>query len=69
MTLPPILFAVAVRGMYYAPEHKRSYDFVGDNVFPAIGVMAFAMLSTQVTSSAQTLLLGKTGSSTLKKNR
>ncbi|KAF9905819.1 hypothetical protein EC991_001295 [Linnemannia zychae] len=47
MTLPPILFAVAVRGMYYAPEHKRSYDFVGDNVFPAIGVMAFAMLSTQ----------------------
>ncbi|KAF9143540.1 hypothetical protein BGX30_000156 [Mortierella sp. GBA39] len=47
MTLPPILFAVAVRGMYYAPEHKRSYDFVGKNVFPAIGVMAFAMLSTQ----------------------
>ncbi|KAK5814396.1 transmembrane amino acid transporter protein-domain-containing protein [Linnemannia elongata] len=47
MTLPPILFAVAVRGMYYAPEHKRSYDFVGNNVFPAIGVMAFAMLSTQ----------------------
>ncbi|KAF9934833.1 hypothetical protein FBU30_010806 [Linnemannia zychae] len=47
MTLPLILFAVAVRGMHYAPEHKRSYDFVGDNVFPAIGVMAFAMLSTQ----------------------
>ncbi|KAF9136221.1 hypothetical protein BGW39_003666 [Mortierella sp. 14UC] len=47
MTLPPILFAVAVRGMYYAPEHKRSYEFVGNNVFPAIGVMAFAMLSTQ----------------------
>ncbi|KAG0218517.1 hypothetical protein BGX33_006995 [Mortierella sp. NVP41] len=47
MTLPPILFAVAVRGMYYAPDHKRSYDFVGNNVFPAIGVMAFAMLSTQ----------------------
>ncbi|KAF9959300.1 hypothetical protein BGZ72_009877 [Mortierella alpina] len=47
MTLPPILFAVAVRGVEYAPEHKRSYDFVGNNVFPAIGVMAFAMLSAQ----------------------
>ncbi|CAO3565995.1 unnamed protein product [Mortierella alpina] len=47
MMLPPILFAVAVRGFEYAPEHKRSYDFVGNNVFPAIGVMAFAMLSAQ----------------------
>ncbi|KAI1314553.1 hypothetical protein EDD11_001982 [Mortierella claussenii] len=47
MTLPPILLAVAIRGFYYAPDHKRSYAFVGDNVFPAIGVMAFAMLSTQ----------------------
>ncbi|KAF9979897.1 hypothetical protein BGZ75_009109 [Mortierella antarctica] len=47
MTLPLILFAVAVRGFEYAPEHRRSYDFVGDNVFPAIGVMAFAMLSAQ----------------------
>ncbi|KAF8938030.1 hypothetical protein BGZ58_001712 [Dissophora ornata] len=46
-TLPPILLAVAVRGVHYAPEHKRSYAFVGDNVFPAIGIMAFAMLSTQ----------------------
>ncbi|KAF9333847.1 hypothetical protein BG006_003051 [Podila minutissima] len=47
MTLPPILFAVAFSGFQYAPDHKRSFDFVGDNVFPAIGVMAFAMLSTQ----------------------
>ncbi|KAF9382605.1 hypothetical protein CPB97_007041 [Podila verticillata] len=47
MTLPPILFAVAYSGFQYAPDHKRSFDFVGDNVFPAIGVMAFAMLSTQ----------------------
>ncbi|KAF9570692.1 hypothetical protein EC968_001476 [Mortierella alpina] len=47
MTLPPLLFAVAIRGFEYAPEHKRSYDFVGENVFPAIGVMAFAMLSAQ----------------------
>ncbi|KAI7832698.1 transmembrane amino acid transporter protein-domain-containing protein [Gamsiella multidivaricata] len=46
-TLPPILLVVAIRGFHYAPEHKRSYEFVGDNVFPAIGVMAFAMLSTQ----------------------
>ncbi|KAF9583650.1 hypothetical protein BGW38_008946 [Lunasporangiospora selenospora] len=47
MTLPPILAIVALRGFHYAPDHKRSYDFVGDNVFPAIGVMAFAMLSAQ----------------------
>ncbi|KAF9427531.1 hypothetical protein BGZ94_004734 [Podila epigama] len=47
MTLPPILVAVAYSGFQYAPDHKRSFDFVGDNVFPAIGVMAFAMLSTQ----------------------
>ncbi|KAF9105960.1 hypothetical protein BGX27_009391 [Mortierella sp. AM989] len=47
MTLPPILLVVAIRGFYYAPDHKRSYAFVGENVFPAIGVMAFAMLSTQ----------------------
>ncbi|KAG0249306.1 hypothetical protein BG011_009434 [Mortierella polycephala] len=47
MLLPPILFAVAVRGFEYAPDHKRTYNFVGDNVFPAIGVMAFAMLSAQ----------------------
>ncbi|KAG0319982.1 hypothetical protein BGZ99_004804 [Dissophora globulifera] len=46
-TLPPILLAVAIRGFHYAPDHKKSYAFVGDNVFPAIGVMAFAMLSTQ----------------------
>ncbi|KAG0342269.1 hypothetical protein BG004_005707 [Podila humilis] len=47
MCLPPLLFAVAYSGFQYAPDHQRSYDFVGDNVFPAIGVMAFAMLSTQ----------------------
>ncbi|KAF9186665.1 hypothetical protein BGZ51_009338 [Haplosporangium sp. Z 767] len=47
MLLPPILFAVAVRGFEYAPDHKRTFSFVGDNVFPAIGVMAFAMLSAQ----------------------
>ncbi|KAF9197435.1 hypothetical protein BGZ49_002109 [Haplosporangium sp. Z 27] len=47
MTLPPILLIVAIRGFHYAPDHKRSYAFVGDNVFPAIGVMAFAMLSAQ----------------------
>ncbi|KAF9346282.1 hypothetical protein BGX34_004066, partial [Mortierella sp. NVP85] len=46
-TLPPILLVVAVRGFHYAPEHKRSYGFVGDNVFPAVGIMAFAMLSAQ----------------------
>ncbi|KAF9991709.1 hypothetical protein BGZ80_005833 [Entomortierella chlamydospora] len=47
MTLPPILLVVAIRGFHYAPDHKRSFEFVGDNVFPAIGVMAFAMLSAQ----------------------
>ncbi|KAG0198483.1 hypothetical protein BGX28_008063 [Mortierella sp. GBA30] len=47
LTLPPILLIVGIRGFAYAPDHKRSYDFVGDNVFPAIGVMAFAMLSAQ----------------------
>ncbi|KAF9961327.1 hypothetical protein BGZ65_010887, partial [Modicella reniformis] len=46
-TLPPILLVVAIRGVHYAPKHERSYAFVGDNVFPAIGVMAFAMLCTQ----------------------
>ncbi|KAG0051525.1 hypothetical protein BGZ83_003605 [Gryganskiella cystojenkinii] len=47
MCLPPILFVVAIRIFHYAPDHKRSYAFVGNNVFPAIGVMAFAMLSAQ----------------------
>ena len=47
MCLPPILVVVAIRVFNYAPDHKRSYDFIGNNVFPAIGVMAFAMLSTQ----------------------
>ncbi|KAG0198986.1 hypothetical protein BGX31_004411, partial [Mortierella sp. GBA43] len=46
-TLPPILLVVAVRGFHYAPEHQRSYAFVGDNVFPAIGVMSFALLCSQ----------------------
>ncbi|KAG0227840.1 hypothetical protein BGW41_003655 [Actinomortierella wolfii] len=47
MLLPPILLVVAIRGMHYAPEHDHELTFVGDNVFPAIGVMAFALLSTQ----------------------
>jgi sodium-coupled neutral amino acid transporter 11 len=48
MTLPPILLIVAIRGIYYYPDHQRSYQFVGEDVFPAIGIMAFAMSSVPV---------------------
>ncbi|KAF9434811.1 hypothetical protein BGZ76_007380 [Entomortierella beljakovae] len=60
MTLPFIVAIVAIRGIHYAPEHKRSYEFVGDNVFPAIGVMAFAMMSTQTAFSNFTSMIQPT---------
>ncbi|KAF9974050.1 hypothetical protein BGZ73_002669 [Actinomortierella ambigua] len=47
MLLPPVLLVVAIRGLHYAPEHDHQLTFVGSNVFPAIGVMAFALMSTQ----------------------
>ncbi|KAF9159052.1 hypothetical protein DFQ26_006958 [Actinomortierella ambigua] len=52
-TIPVVLslFGVTaerpIRGLHYAPEHDHELTFVGNNVFPAIGVMAFALMSTQ----------------------
>src|SRR5690606_4933024 len=46
LCLPFIIGSVAIRAPYYTGDEKVEFVFVGDNVFPAIGVMAFAFMST-----------------------
>ncbi|ORX95589.1 hypothetical protein K493DRAFT_282746 [Basidiobolus meristosporus CBS 931.73] len=45
--LPIISLTVAIRAPKYAAEHDISYDFIGDNVLGAIGVMSFAFVVNQ----------------------
>ncbi|ORX95588.1 hypothetical protein K493DRAFT_314946 [Basidiobolus meristosporus CBS 931.73] len=47
LCLPIISLTVAVRAPYYAGKHTVEYNFVGDNLFPAIGVISFAFVCTQ----------------------
>ncbi|RUS28001.1 transmembrane amino acid transporter protein-domain-containing protein [Jimgerdemannia flammicorona] len=48
LLLPIILLSIIIRAPAYAPKHDAPLTWTGTNVFPAIGIMAFAFVSSHV---------------------
>ncbi|KAK9710684.1 hypothetical protein K7432_008259, partial [Basidiobolus ranarum] len=46
--LPIISIIIGLRAPLYAKEHHTEYNWFGDNVFPAIGIMSFSYVTTPV---------------------
>ncbi|ORX94620.1 hypothetical protein K493DRAFT_337709 [Basidiobolus meristosporus CBS 931.73] len=46
--LPIMVVIVALRAPLYSKEHHPRYDWFGENVFPAIGIMGFSYVTTPV---------------------
>ncbi|KAI7873336.1 transmembrane amino acid transporter protein-domain-containing protein [Mucor mucedo] len=48
LCLPVILLAILIRAPAYAPKESIPLEFIGDDVFGALGIMAFAFTCHQV---------------------
>lgn len=48
LLLPVILFTIIIRAPLYTAGHRVPLNWVGPNFFPAVGIMAFAFVCTQI---------------------
>lgn len=63
LCLPVILLAILIRAPAYAPKEPIPLEFIGDDVFGALGIMAFAFTCHQVAFNNYLTLEDQTTSS------